>query len=164
MKDTEQEPTSLALFADRYEYRKELGRGATGRVLLVWDRFEQAPRALKVVQGSIRARLEWEFSVLRSLVHPSLARVYELLGVSERVGAPFHFSAGSAVLIEEFVDGPGARPFVAEQEGVQRIRSALRIVQDTTSALMLLHSEGLVHGDIKPDNIRIRKRCLRGPS
>jgi transcriptional regulator with GAF, ATPase, and Fis domain/serine/threonine protein kinase len=144
----------MTLLFGRYEYVRELGAGATGRVLWVYDRAEaNAPRAVKVVPAERATLLAWEFAKLRSVQHPCLARVHELLTLETAV-PELGLARGSVLLVEDLVSGARwgsfARGLGADREQVL-FRSALCV----TEALCAVHDAGLVHGDVKPDNVLV---------
>ncbi|MFW6050324.1 MAG: sigma 54-interacting transcriptional regulator [Myxococcota bacterium] len=157
-------PTGLAddgpLFAGRYGHRAELGRGAAGRVLLVADAADDgALRAMKVVPPEEAARLRWEFELLSAIAHPHVARVYELLRVSEPVGEPFRLAPGDAALIEQYVEGePAERVADAMDTDADRIRFAVSAGRCLALALAAVHGAGMVHGDVKPQNLIVAAR------
>ena len=143
------------LLAGRYAVERELGRGASGRVLLAADRAEGgALRAVKLVAPEHEARLRWEFGLLSRLAHPNLARVYELLRLA-RAHPELEISAGSVALVSEFAPGSSAGVLAAEaQRDVPALVSlSLVVAAGVARALGALHAQGLVHGDVKPDNV-----------
>lgn len=139
----------------RYGYRRELGRGALGRVVEVEDSVSGEPRAAKIVPFEHGERIRWEMDLLASLTHPNLARVYELLRAPSRVAEPFSIDAGSWVLIQEFVPGATADRVLAEThwDVAMRARFATAAGKSIAQALAALHARGLIHGDIKPSNL-----------
>ncbi len=149
-------PTSLTLLGGRYRHLREIGQGGSGRVVMVRDEVDGTPLAVKMVTAAARDRLAWEFELLRRVAHPNLASVRELLVFHEPVGVPFHLAPGSAVLVEDFVEGVPAHRALAGIRGHRRWVAALRIVDDVCAALAAIHDEGLLHGDIKPDNVLVR--------
>ena len=147
----------MTLLFGRYEYVRELGAGATGRVLLVHDRGEAgAARAIKVVPAQRAQLLVWEFSKLRSLEHPFLARVHELLTL-ERAHPELGLARGSVLLVEEFVDGLRWGAFARSfgDDAAARERALFASALCITEALRAVHDAGLVHGDVKPDNVLV---------
>lgn len=146
----------MALLGGRYRHLRELGRGGSGRVVLVRDEFGGVERAVKMVPPASRDRLVWEFELLRRIAHPNLATVHELLLCRDGVGEPFHLSPGSAVLVEDFVEGTPAGRLTAAVHGHARWLLALKIADDVCAALCAIHDAGLLHGDLKPDNILAR--------
>ncbi len=149
--------TELAgeLLAGRYAYDRELGRGASGRVVRALDRAEgDAVRAIKLVPAEHAAQLRWELGLLSGLAHPGLVRVYELLSV-ERPVPGFAAPAGGAALVTELAEGEPAGALAARKarDGDALTDLVLRLGPRVASALAALHQRGLVHGDVKPDNL-----------
>ena len=138
-----------------YEIERELGAGAGGSVLLARARraidgvAEGDPVALKIptAEGSERARqvetLAREAAVARRVKHPSLVRV---LGFREDAEVPY--------LAMVWVPGPTLAEVLAEGEPMPEPRLR-EIGADLGSALAALHAHDLVHGDVKPDNVRL---------
>ena len=150
-------PTELAV-GGRYRLERELGRGSAGRVLLATDLACDEPRALKVVSNSASASLQWELEVLSELKHPAIAGVFELLRLDVSIGAPFYLPQGSAILVEEFIDGLPAATWVDRNAPGElgRVRDVVHLGYQLCRAVGHLHASGLLHGDIKPDNMRVR--------
>jgi len=147
------------LLAGRYAYRGELGRGATGRVLHVVDtRAKGTPdRALKVVEGGETvARLAGEFRRLSMVSHPGVARAHELLRLDAAVPAPFRIPAGAAVLVQSLAPGRPAQDTVRGRTGAARVAWILAVAEQVARGLRALHRVGLVHGDVKPDNVVVQ--------
>ncbi len=151
--------TELAVsrLAGRYAHVRELGRGASGRVLLVEDRLAEAgvsARAVKIVSGADAERLLWESERLADLAHPNLARVHELLTVSERVGPPWSLDPGAVALVEQYVQGSVADVVAASfADDAARVSFVLTVGAAVARALGAIHAAGLVHCDVKPANI-----------
>lgn len=142
------------LLAGRYAHVEELGRGASGRVLLAEDRVAGGARAIKIVSADHAERLGWELTLLASLAHPGLARVYELVVVREPLGPPFRLEPGAAALVEEHVDGASAAEVVAGlASDEERARFAVVVGVAVARALGAMHAAGLIHGDVKPANV-----------
>ncbi len=146
------EPT---LLAGRYEHVRELGQGGAGRVVLARDTSADRQVALKIVPPEHAERLRWELELGSRLRHPHLAEMFELLSVTEPVGAPFHVAAGSSVLVEEAIAGAEVEELLASS--VEPVSTVLRMTAEVASALAALHAMGWVHGDIKPANVRVRE-------
>jgi transcriptional regulator with GAF, ATPase, and Fis domain len=152
------------LLLGRYAVQRELGRGATGRVVLALDTAAgNAPRAIKLVGGEHVGRLRWEFALLGGIAHPNLARVYELLRLDRPVPA-LDALEGGAALVSELAPGlPASRVAAELQRDPEALLALVLTVADGAArALAALHGGGLVHGDLKPDNIVVaedRRSC-----
>ena len=127
----------------RFELRGVLGRGGMGVVYLAWDPELRREVALKMVMGARgSARLERfrrEGEVTAALSHPGIVRVHGL-GVLEET--PY--------IVYELI--PEARTLRdAAPELDQRAR--LELVRDAARALAHAHQRGVVHRDVKPENL-----------
>ncbi|MEZ6185963.1 MAG: serine/threonine-protein kinase [Planctomycetota bacterium] len=129
-----------------YRVVSEIARGGMGVVYraLAPDRREVALKVLLCAESShARARLEREVQALSRLRHP---HVVQLLGAGELQGRPW--------LAMEFVHGET----LAERlrRGPLSIPDAVRLGQQLASALRYVHDCGLLHRDLKPDNVLLR--------
>jgi transcriptional regulator with GAF, ATPase, and Fis domain len=149
------------LLAGRYRLLKELGRGSSGVVLLALDTQDgDAPRAIKLVGRAHAAALRFELDLLRTLRHPSLAGVFELISLRGFGGArgfvePAELEGGAA-LVCELAPGKRAGELSRELDASALHALVLRVAHDIGGALAALHARGLIHGDVKPDNILVR--------
>lgn len=142
-------------FADRYRIERELGRGGMGAVYLARDVALDRPVALKVLppefasEGSLRERFLRETRVTASFSHPNIVPVYS---VEERDGL-LAFAMG-------YVEGESLAERVRRLGPVDS-RTIVRVLQDIGYALAYAHGRGIVHRDIKADNIMIERATGR---
>ncbi len=135
---------------DRYDVVDLLGEGDQGIVFLVRDRARDgALRALKMLRPNpddpaARERLLQEFRRLALLEHPGLVRVFDF-AVDDRTGRPY--------LVMERVRGRPL-PDALRNRPLPLVLDAFRQVLE---AVDHLHRQGLVHRDLKPDNILVEE-------
>ncbi len=144
----------VAVRAGRYEYQRELGRGADGRVIQVADHAAAgALRAIKSVSAQSEERVRWEFALLCRIAHPNLARVHELLRVDAAAGLPL--PVGSLALVSELAVGSRAdelaRVYAADKAKLLQLCGL--VLDRVARALSAIHAHGFVHADVKPQNI-----------
>ncbi len=135
-----------------YSLERPLGYGAMGVVYLAHQAAPARPVALKLLrtdQSSAAAmeRFRREAEVLARLAHSGIARVYEV-GTSDLGAGPQPWIA------MEYIAGRNLLAHVAEAQLDRRARVALVI--ELARALAHAHAAGVVHRDLKPDNILVR--------
>jgi hypothetical protein len=135
---------SSSLDVGRYRFVRELGRGAMGAVSLVHDSIrghDVACKRLASDHGSHGVHFKKEFRVLSRLLHPNLVRVHEL--GSDAQGLYF---------LMEVVDGVPLDAHCAAQGRYEALQHVLPQILD---ALAFIHAHGVVHRDLKPNNVLV---------
>jgi len=113
--------------------------------------------AVKVVRkGATEGRLDdverlvmWEVHVLQRLSHNHIVRVMDVIEVVD-----------ATYIVMERVDGPELTEYIYEQPNRRLPPSkAILLFSHVLSALRHAHSRGILHCDVKPDNVRLSKAC-----
>ncbi len=138
-------------FADRYEVIKHLGTGGMGRVYRVLDNKIDEEVALKLISPKITADeklVEFfrnELKLARKISHKNICRLYH-----------FGEEAGTHYIIMEYVDGETLRTII-RRKGKLTEKEALFITEQICEGLAEAHKLGVVHRDLKPQNIMMDK-------
>jgi len=141
------ELTDLAdALADRYRVEGELGRGGMATVYLAEDLKHHRNVAIKVLHPALSANLGSdrflrEIRIAASLTHPHIL--------------PLHDSgdaAGTLYYVMPYIDGESLRDRLTREKQLP-LDDALRIAREVADALSYAHSRGVVHRDVKPENI-----------
>jgi eukaryotic-like serine/threonine-protein kinase len=142
---------ATVLVAGRYEVRRPLGHGAMAVVDLAHDAELDRPVALKRLAENLardedrRRRFVREARLAARLTHPNVVRVYD---VGEDEGRPF--------IAMEYVDGETLADLVAHR-GPLPSAEAVTLGIQAARALAAAHDAGLVHRDVKPHNLLLRR-------
>lgn len=138
---------SGTVLAGRYEIRREVGRGGQSIVYAAFDRTVGHEVAIKVLAPapaaarSVVERLRREVELVRGLVHHGIVAVHDYLEEN-----------GLGCIVMELVDGPNLADLV-RRDGPLETRAAARIADDVAEALAFAHGHGVLHRDVKPQNI-----------
>lgn len=148
----EPEPAArLSGSVDRYQLQNQLGGGAFGVVFRAYDSDLQRDVAIKIPARSrtpsVQARTLWlsEAQSLAALDHEGIVPVYDF-GQSDD---------GLCYLVSKFVDGRSLSDTM--ELGYLTRQDALRVIVGVAEALHHAHKRGLVHCDVKPDNILLNE-------
>src|SRR4051812_40203368 len=140
-----------AQLSGRYSIEKELGRGGMGAVYLARDLRLDRLVALKILppefasQPALRERFLRETRTAASFSHPNIVPVYSIEETPDYLAYAMAFVEGES--LAERVKRSGPLP----------VRETVKLLQDTGYALAYAHGRGVVHRDIKPDNIMIER-------
>ncbi len=132
-----------------FEILGELGRGGMGVVYRALDPRLDREVALKVLPPEIASdpdrlqRLRREARLLASLNHPNIGAIYSLEEATD----------GSFVLVLELIEGVSLRERL--EAGPCPTGEATRLAEQIAGALEAAHNRGVIHRDLKPDNIRL---------
>jgi serine/threonine protein kinase len=139
-----------------YDLDREIGRGGMGIVYRAVDRRLKRAVAVKVLppdlafRPDIRSRFLQEAETAAQLSHPNIVPIYT---VDERDGLVFFVMA--------FIDGQTLGQRLKATPGPMPVPAALSILREVGSALAYAHAHGVIHRDIKPDNILLASDGLR---
>jgi serine/threonine-protein kinase len=135
------------LIADRYELEELVGTGGMSSVYRANDRLLERDVALKVlhdrftVDGDYVERFRREARAVAQLSHPNIVTVIDR---GEQDGRQF--------IVFEYVDGENLKTLI-EREGPLPEREAIELALQIARALGFAHEHGLVHRDVKPQNV-----------
>ena len=137
-----------AVFAGRYEIKEILGAGGMGVVYRAFDRELREPVAIKTLRpetlggGSVALeRFKQEIRLARRIAHRNVVRTYDLGEVN-----------GMYYLTMEYVEGTSLKQLI-DARGKLPVAVALTVGKQLCRALEVAHAEGVIHRDIKPQNI-----------
>jgi eukaryotic-like serine/threonine-protein kinase len=137
-----------SVLADRYEILKMLGEGGMGAVYKARDRELDRLVAVKVVRrdlaghASILQRFKQELILARKITHRNVVRIFDL-GVAD----------GLRFITMEYIDGRDLSSLLEERKLTPE--ETVRILSQVCAALEAAHAEGVIHRDLKPQNIMI---------
>src|SRR5262245_54599548 len=137
---------------DRYQLERRLGNGGMANVYLARDPKLGRRVAVKLLAESLaddddaRRRFEREARLAAKLDHPNVVRVYD---VGEDAGRPF--------IVMEHVDGGTLADQIRRRGRRGSRRRRLDLLSQAAAGLAHAHRQGLVHRDVKPQNMLLRR-------
>ena len=135
------------VFANRYEVKEVLGAGGMGVVYRALDRELQEPVAIKTLRpeamldASALERFKQEIRLARKIAHRNVVRTYDLGELN-----------GMYYLTMEYVEGTPLKRLI-ESRGKLPLPVTLTVGKQLCRALEVAHQEGIIHRDIKPQNM-----------
>jgi serine/threonine protein kinase len=142
-------PAVTKAVRDRYRFEREIGAGGMATVFLATDLKHDRPVAIKVLRGGETPvdieRFHREIRVLARLRHPFILPLHD----SGEAGGVLYF-------VMPFVDGESLRARLT-RDGRLEIAEALELAREVADALHAAHEEGVIHRDVKPENILIAR-------
>ncbi|MEP6913173.1 MAG: protein kinase [bacterium] len=135
----------------RYEIRSKIGAGGMGEVYLAQDTKLDRKVALKVLPENLkideqaRRRFAQEARATSALNHPHIVTIYDVASEDHR-----------DFIAMEFVEGETLRTLLTR--GKVEIKRAVEFAAQVASAQAAAHQQGVIHRDIKPDNLMVTER------
>ena len=138
-----------------YAVIRVIGRGGMGSVVLARHRVMQHDVAIKIAStekfdAEALARFSREATLMARLQHPNIVRLYEIGRIS----------AGRVGIVMEYVRGQSLAQMLATGRALAFDR-CLQIVHDLSNALAHAHAQGIIHRDVKPQNVLLEAETGR---
>lgn len=133
----------------RYEILEEVGNGGMAVVYKAKDFNTGAIVAVKILREEYLDNEEFcrrfrnESHAIALLNHPNIVKIYNVSN-----------SPTQQYIVMEYIDGISLKDYI-EQQGVVRVKEAVYFTTQILRALMQAHQKGIVHRDIKPQNIML---------
>ncbi len=133
----------------RYEIREIIGVGGMAVVYKAYDNIDDRIVAIKILKDEylsnedFKRRFKNESKAIAVLSHPNIVRVYNV-----------SFGDRLQYIVMEYVDGITLKEYI-EQQGVINWKEAVHFTGQILAALQHAHDKGIVHQDIKPQNIML---------
>jgi calcium-dependent protein kinase len=146
--------TSSSAISERYEIRRKIGSGSFGSIFLATERSSSKERVCKVVEAETQQAYEVasrEVELLSQMDHPCIAPLYEY-----SVDPRGHFT-----MILEFLPGGSAYDLLKRTTRPLAEICVGRLMHQLLGALRYCHSHGVLHRDVKPENLMLVQRLDR---
>lgn len=133
----------------RYEIHELIGVGGMAYVYKAYDRVESRWVAIKILKeefsnnSDFLRRFRNESKAIAVLSHPNIVKVYDV-----------SFGDQIQYIVMEYIDGITLKQYI-EQEGAIRWNEAVHFTTQILMALECAHEKGIIHRDIKPQNIML---------
>lgn len=143
--------TAGTVLGKRYEIIRMLGQGGMGAVYQAHDRELDRQVALKVIRGDMAAnqeilkRFKQELILARQITHKNVIRIFEL-GQAD----------GFKFITMEYIEGEDLQSLLKRKKKLAS-EEAASIIAQVCRALEVAHAEGVIHRDLKPQNIMLDK-------
>lgn len=141
-------------FEKDYTQLEKLGQGCIGTVVKCEHKLLQVQRAAKIIRSSDEETVmisKNEYSLLKSLDHPNIVKVFDCIHDEQKGQLIMIMELIPGITLEDYVMGIETCMMLPEQE-------VCYILHQLCRAVDYLHSQGVCHRDLKPDNVLINPK------
>jgi len=135
---------------ERYEVIRPLGEGGMANVYLAQDTILNREVAIKVLRGEMATdalallRFQREANAAATLSHPNIVTIYDVGNDKNK-----HY------IVMEYIKGQTLKQLLGRR-GALHVAEAVYVMKQLTSAVQAAHEKGIIHRDIKPQNVMIK--------
>jgi calcium-dependent protein kinase len=139
-------------FKEVYKMSQSLGKSIYGEVRICILRENGQKRAVKIFRKSSmsynyeKSQLDNQISILKSLDHPNIIRIFEFFDEAEKYYLVMEYCSGGNLFSKIL-----KRQFFSENDSA-------KIFYQISSAIFYLHSRGIIHGNLNPENILLEEK------
>ncbi len=136
----------------QHEIVAQLGRGGMANVYKAFHPGLSVHRAIKVIRPELadsegfQDRFQREARAVAALRHPNIVQIHD-----------FGQHDDLFYMIMEFVEGEDLKARMLREGAIRPFSEAVRLIEQIAEALGYAHSQGVVHRDVKPDNVLLNK-------
>jgi len=134
-----------------YKIEEVVGEGGMGVVYRAWDEVRQRQVAIKALHANligdpgVRRRFGREARLLTGVSHPNIVQVFDAIEQEDLLA-----------LVMEYVEGPSLQGYLDRWGGVMPYAEVRLVLDGVLLAMEAAHGAGVIHRDLKPDNILVR--------
>lgn len=138
------------MIANRYEVFQHIGQGGMADVFLAVDTILNRQVAIKILRSELStdavsvARFEREAQAATALSHPNIVEIYDVGDYK-----------GHHYIVMEYVPGKTLKQVIQQRHGLLKEES-VDIMKQLVSAIAEAHKRGIIHRDIKPQNVIVK--------
>ncbi len=141
------------LIKNRYKLQQELGKGGMGVVYLAHDtQLHNRPVVIKVLRDAtaedwLTKKFRQEIEALVRIEHPGVVGIFDTGEMPN----------GQLFVVMQFVEGVNLRSILTRPEKLLDFQETARIIDQVGRALTAAHDKGVLHCDLKPENIMLQR-------
>ena len=136
----------------RFKFIRPLGQGGAATVFLAWDNQLERDVAIKLLSQSQQSEnLLFEARIQAQIDHPNICKIYHVEEANQ--------NNTNSYLVMQYIEGKSAAQWIKQQDVSHH--QIITMMQKVCDGLKAMHSQGIIHRDIKPDNIMLSAKLTQ---